>query len=677
MLFRISVLVLAFAGLSLAQTSSDASSSDKIAGLDLRALDTSVNACEDFYRYACGSWIKNNPVPPDQSRWGRFNELQENNQKILRGILETASMAGANRSATDEKIGDYYASCMDEGAIEHKGTAGLRPLLDRIAALQAKPQIAALVAHLHTIGVSSLFRFSSTEDFKNATQMIAEVDQGGLGLPDRDYYLREDDKSRELREKYVEHMKRMFVLAGTGETQAAAHAATVLEIETALAKVSLDRVSRRDPDKIYHKQRKGALVESMPAFDWPRYFDLTGVPSFSDLNVAVPEFFERLGKIIDATSLDDWKTYFTWHALHASASMLPKAFVDEDFAFYGKTLRGAQEIRPRWKRCVSYTDGDLGEALGQSYVEKYFPPESKKRMLELVHALEQALRADIHSLPWMTEATKKQALHKLESISNKIGYPDKWRDYSSLEIMRGDALGNSQRANRFQFQRDITKVGQPADRSEWVMSPPTVNAYYHPLHNNINFPAGILQPPFFDAEADDALNFGAIGAVIGHELTHGFDDQGRKFAADGNLNDWWTGQDAAEFEKRASCFEKQYAGYTAVDDIKLNGKLTLGENTADNGGLRIAYMALLDTLKETSAGKIDGFTPQQRFFLGWAQVWCQNSTPESARMLAQVDTHSPGEYRTNGTVSNMPEFAEAFGCKPPQPMVKPDACRVW
>jgi endothelin-converting enzyme/putative endopeptidase len=676
-LFRIAVILLVFAGLSGAQSPSAANSSDKIAGLDLKALDTSVNACEDFYRYACGSWMKNNPVPPDQSRWGRFNELQENNQKILRGILEAASAAGGNRNPADQKIGDYYASCMDEGAIERKGTAGLRPVLDKIGALTAKPQIAGLVADLHTSGISALFRFSSTEDFKNATQMIAEVDQGGLGLPDRDYYLKEDDKSKELREKYLEHMKRMFALAGADATQAAANAGTVMRIETALAQASLDRVSRRDPDKIYHKWQKNRLIDGMPAFAWPRYFELTGVPSFESLNVAVPDFFAGLGKLIDATPLEDWKTYLTWHALHASVSLLPKAFVDEDFGFYGKTLRGAQEIRPRWKRCVSYTDSDLGEALGQSYVEKYFPPESKKQMLELVHALEKALRADIHSLPWMTETTKKQALHKLESISNKIGYPDNWRDYSRLEIVRGDALGNSQRANRFQFQRDLNKVGKPADRNEWVMSPPTVNAYYHPLHNNINFPAGILQPPFFDASADDALNFGAIGAVIGHELTHGFDDQGRKFDAGGNLNDWWTEEDGAEFEKRASCFEKQYAGYTAVDDVKLNGKLTLGENTADNGGLRIAYMALLDTLKGKPVEKIDGFTPQQRFFLGWAQVWCQNSTPESSRMLAQIDPHSPGEYRANGAVSNMQEFGEAFGCQPAQPMVKSNACRVW
>ncbi len=677
MLFRVTLLLLALAGLSVAQSPSAANTSAKIAGLDLKALDTSVNACEDFYRHACGSWMKNNPVPPDQSRWGRFNELQENNQKILRGILEEASTAGGNRNRLDQKIGDYYASCMDEEAIERKGMAGFQPTIEKIAALSAKPQMAGLVADLHTSGISALFRFSSTEDFKNATRMIAEVDQGGLGLPDRDYYLKEDAKSKELREKYVEHVKRMFVLAGSDEAQAAAKAGTVMEIETALAQASLDRVSRRDPDKIYHKWPKSRLVDGMPAFAWPRYFELTGVPSFDNLNVAVPDFFEGLGKLIDATPLEDWKTYLTWHTLHSSAALLPKAFVDEDFGFYGKTLRGAQEIRPRWKRCVSYTDSDLGEALGQRYVDKYFPPESKKRMLELVHALEKALEADIHGLPWMTETTKKQALHKLESISNKIGYPDNWRDYSRLEIVRGDALGNSQRANRFQFQRDVNKVGQPADRNEWVMSPPTVNAYYHPLHNNINFPAGILQPPFFDASADDALNFGAIGAVIGHELTHGFDDQGRKFDAAGNLNDWWTGQDAAEFEKRASCFEKQYAGYTAVDDIKLNGKLTLGENTADNGGLRIAYRALLDTLKGKQAEKIDGFTPQQRFFLGWGQVWCQNSTPENARMLAQIDPHSPGEYRANGAVSNMQEFGEAFGCKPAQPMAKPDACRVW
>jgi len=674
-LCRIAIFLLAFAGLSAAQSSA-ANTSAKIAGLDLKALDTSVNACEDFYRHACGSWIKNNPVPADQSRWGRFNELQENNQKILRGILEAASTAGATRSSTDQKIGDYYASCMDEAAIERKGTAELQPLLQEIAALSAKPRIAGLVADLHARGISALFRFNATEDFKNATQMIAEVDQGGLGLPDRDYYFKEDDKSKELREKYVEHMKRMFTLAGVNEEQAAANAATVMKIETALAKESLDRVSRRDPNKIYHKEPKSRLLEEMPAFDWPRYFELSGAPVFDSLNVAVPDFFAGLNKLIETTPLEDWKTYFTWHALHSSASLLPKAFVDEDFSFYGKTLRGAQEIRPRWKRCVSYTDSDLGEALGQSYVEKYFPPESKKQMLELVHALDKALRADIHSLPWMTETTKKQALRKLDSISNKIGYPDKWRDYSPLEIVRGDALGNSQRANQFEFRRDLSKVGKAADRNEWGMSPPTVNAYYNPLHNNINFPAGILQPPFFDNAMDDAVNYGAIGAVIGHELTHGFDDSGRQFDGDGNLRDWWTEADAKAFEERASCMVNQYAAYQA-GGVNVNGKLTLGENIGDNGGIRIAYMAYKQSLNGKDAPVIDGLTGDQRFFIGWANAWCNNSTEEALRTQVQTDSHSPGEFRATGPLLNMEEFQKAFDCKVGDLMVPEKRCRVW
>jgi putative endopeptidase len=566
---------------------------------------------------------------------------------------------------------------MDEAGIEKLGTKSLAPQMERIAVLKSKAELAGLVGQLHTEGVGAMFQFGAGQDFKEPTQVIAQADQGGLGLPERDYYLKDDAKSAELRRKYVAHVQRMFELLGDEAAAAEANARSVMELETALAKASLEVVKRRDPQSVYHKMTVAELAALSPLFAWDSYLKAVDAPEIRSLNVAVPDFFKGLQQQLDSASLATWKTYLRWRVVHAAAPFLPNAFVNEDFEFYGRALEGAKELQPRWKRCVGFADDRLGEAVGQRYVEATFPPESKQRMSKMVAALEQALRTDIEDLPWMGEATAKRAVQKLDAIANKIGYPDKWRDYSSLEIVAGDAQGNWRRAAAFELRRQLDKIGKPVDKGEWQMTPPTVNAYYEPLMNDINFPAGILQPPFFDPAMDDAVNFGGIGAVIGHELTHGFDDQGRQFAADGSLSDWWTETDAKEFEKRAGCIVDQYGSYTVVDDLKLNGKLTLGENTADNGGVRIALMALEQLLAEAPAGPRDGFTPEQRFFLGWGQIWCQNRTPEIDRLRTLTDPHSPGRFRVNGVVSNMPEFQKAFSCPAGSPMVPESACRVW
>lgn len=641
-------------------------------GFDPTSIDKSVDACTDFYQAVCGGWMKRNPIPPDQSRWGRFDVLRDENLMVLRGLLEEAGKA-KKRDADTQRIGDFYASCMDEKGIEKKGLNPLEPTLARIAALKDKKQLPALLAVLHDVGAGAFFAFGPVPDFKNASMNIAGADQGGLGLPDRGYYFRDDPKATETREKYVQHVQRTFELAGDKPPAAAAKAKAVMALETKLAKGSLDLVSRRDPSKQYHKMPVAELQALSPGFDWKAYFDAAGgAPKFSELNVAWPDFVKAMDATLGEASLDDVKTYLTWHTLHAASPFLPDAFVKERFDFFGKTLTGAKELKPRWKRCVEATDGAIGEALGRAYVDKTFGAEGKTRVLAMVQAIEKALEHDIKQLDWMGEQTKMAALSKLAAIDNKIGYPDKWRDYSALVIKPGDALGNVERANSFETHRQLKKIDQPVDKSEWAMTPPTVNAYYNPLENNINFPAGILQPPFFSRTADDGINFGGIGAVIGHELTHGFDDEGRQFDATGNLRDWWTADDNRRFDERAQCFVQQYGNYVAVDDVKLDGKLTLGENCADNGGVRIALMAL-----EASPDRkpVDGYTPEQRLFLGWAQVWCQNVTPEAARMLAQIDPHSPGRYRVNGVVQNMPEFQRAFGCKPAATPVQ--QCRVW
>jgi endothelin-converting enzyme/putative endopeptidase len=646
------------------------------AQFDLTTIDKSVDPCVNFYQYACGAWMKNNPIPADQAMWGRFNELMDRNRDILHEILEAASKPSSSRDATTQKIGDYYAACMDEKAIDARGLAPLQPELDRIRNLTDKAQLAGEIAHLQAIGVGALFEFGSGQDFKDSNAVIAQFDQGGLGLPDRDYYLKTDAKSVELRQKYAAHVQRMLELAGEQPEQAKAGAAAVLQIETALAKGSLDLVSRRDPEKVYHKIGKPELAALSPAFRWNEYFTATSAPAFQSINVSYPEFVKAFNAVIGDTSLADWKTYLTWHLLHSAAPLLPTAFTGENFNFYGKTLTGTEAMRPRWKRCVDFTDRALGEALGRQYVERTFGAEGKARTLKMVDALEKALGEDIQKLDWMTPATKAQAMIKLKAITNKIGYPDRWRDYSSVVIKPDDPVGNNFRAGQFEFHRQLNKIGKPVDRLEWDMTPPTVNAYYDPLMNNINFPAGILQPPFFYNHGDDAVNFGGIGMVIGHELTHGFDDEGSQFDAHGNLKNWWTPKDQEEFHQREACVADEYGGFSVAPGVFVNGKLTLGENTADNGGVRVALMALLNTIGNNTA-KIDGYTPEQRFFLSFGQVWCENARPEALRLQVQTNEHSPPEFRVNGVIRNLPEFQKAFACKPGQPMAPVNACHVW
>jgi endothelin-converting enzyme/putative endopeptidase len=643
--------------------------------LDVTSMDRSIDPCVDFFAYACGGWIKNNPIPPDQSSWDTYSKMQDENLARLRGILEAAAAPDPKRNAVDQKIGDYYASCTDEKVIDAKGVDPLKPSLDQISQLNSKSDIAAVAATM--IGDHVLFRFESIQDFRDASQVIANTDQGGLGLPDRDYYTKDDAKSEELRKAYLAHVQKMFELLGDQPDAAASEAQTVMRIETALAKGSMTRVERRDPKALDHKMTSADLEKISPSFHWQVYFTKVGVPAISSLNVTSPAFFKVMNEIIEQESLDAWKTYLRWHLVHANAAHLSSLFLNENFAFYGKTLQGQEELKPRWKRCTEDVDDYLGEALGEAYVQKYFSPQAKQQALKIVKEIQAQMEKDINGLPWMSAATKQQALAKLHGMANKIGYPDKWRDYSKLEIIRGDDLGNVLRARQFEFARQLAKIGKPVDHGEWGMTPPTVNAYYDPQMNDINFPAGVLQPPAFDPKSDAAPNYGDTGGTVGHELTHGFDDEGRQFDAQGNLRDWWTEQDGKEFVKRASCISDQYSSYTIIDDIKINGKLTLGEDVADLGGLLLAYLAWKDDTKNQKLEPIDGLTPDQRFFVGYGQSWCGQSRDETKRLRATVDPHSPEKYRTNGVVSNMPQFQEAFHCKVGSPMVNQNQCRVW
>ena len=621
--------------------------------------------------------MKANPIPPDQSRWGRFDALQDSNREVLHKILEAAAVVKPGRTALEQKMGDYYASCMDQAAIDAKGAAPLQADLARITAVKDKAGLTDAVVYLYRVGTAPFFRFGSGPDPKNSAIVIADLDQGGLGLPDRDYYLKTDEKSVEIRKQYLAHMQKMLELAGAKPDDAARQAQAVMALETELAKASLDRVSRRDPEKLYHKMTLRELDALGSGIGWSKFFKGAGAPRFEALNVDVPDFIKAMDGVISSASLADLKAYLTWNLVRDSANALSLPFEQESFNFYGKVLRGTKEMRPRWKRCVDLTDQQLPDALGRKFVETTLGPEGMRRTHEMVGEIEKAMAADLQKVDWMTPQTRQQALEKLQGVLNKVGTNDKWKTYGTVRISRDDFYGNTERASLYEVERQLAKIGKPVDKKEWGMSQPTVNAYYDPQQNNINFPAGILQPPFYDNKMDDAVNYGAIGSVIGHELTHGFDDEGRRFDAKGNLRDWWTDADAKAFDQRADCLVQQYGQYSPVDDVKLNGKLTLGENTADNGGLRLAYMALMDKLAGKEPPPIDGFNAAQRFFLGWGQVWCQNVTPEAARLRAQTDPHSPGSFRVDGTVSNMPEFQKAFACMTGQPMVRRPACRVW
>ncbi len=647
--------------------------------LEPKFIDRAVDPCVDFFRFSCGKWNQLNPMPPDQSGWSVYQKLAQENQQFLWGVLEQAAKGGAARPANEQKIGDFFGACMAEAAVERAGAAPLKADLDAIAALTDLKDLPAALGRLHLRSARSnaLFGFGSSQDFADSEREIAFASAGGLGLPDRDYYTKDDPKSVETRAKYVEHVARMFELLGDNSATAKKNAATVMEIETALAKASLTAVDLRDPYKQFHKVTRAKLQDMTPSFAWEAYWKASGLQAPSIVNVTEPVFYAEVEKQLKARPLADWKTYLRWHAAHNRAPYLSAAFVKEDFDFFSRHLRGTKEMPPRWKKCVRLVDHNLGEALGQVFVEKTFTGDVKGEALAMVKEIEKAMEADLKQLPWMGDATRKRALEKLHAMVNKIGYPDRWRDYSTLSIVPDDFAGNVQRAIEFESRRQLAKIGKPVDRKEWFMTPPTVDAYYNPQTNDMNFPAGVLQPPLFDPKMDDAPNYGNTGGTIGHELTHGFDDEGRQFDAKGNLKDWWTKKDAAEFIKRADCISDQYSQYTVVDEVKINGKLTMGEDVADLGGLILAYNAW----KSATAGKklepIDGFTPEQRFFIGFAQWDCGEQRPESKRANAINDPHSPQEYRINGVASNMPEFARAFSCKAGQPMVRKNVCRVW
>ena len=663
--------------LALAVASAGAQGSYRqTAPLDPVNLDRTANACVDFYQFANGGWIKNNPIPAAFSRWGSFNELEEKNNSELTKILERAAADNsANRSPAVRMLGTYYSSCMDSTAAEKAGAEPLRARLTRIAGISDRTALQREIAQLHREGVSAVFGFGSTQDSKNSTSVIGGARQGGLGLPNRDYYTKTDPASATIRKNYLEHMGKMFQLAGETPPQAAADAQRVMAFETALAVASLTPVERRDPVATYNYRTAAQLASMTPHFNWTRYFTDVGAPSVPAVDIESPKFFNAVDSLIANAPLTDWKAYLQWRVIRNAAPYLSSAFVNEDFNFT-RTLSGAKEILPRVKRCTRETDAGLRDALGQAYVGEYFTPTAKARALEMVNNLEAVFRERLSALPWMSEATRKAAIVKLQAFAEKIGYPDKWRDYSTLTIQPGPFLNNVVAVNVYERKRDLAEIGKPLDRSQWGMTPPTVNAYYNPQLNEIVFPAGILQPPFFSATADDAVNYGGMGSVIGHEMGHGFDDQGAQFDPEGNLKNWWGAEDLEKFKQRTTLIANQYDAYTVLDTVHVNGRLTLGENAADIGGLSVAYAALQKALAGKPKPLIDGFTPEQRFFLAWAQIWRQNITPQNQLVRINTDPHSPGRWRTNGPVSNMPEFAQAFGCKPGDPMVRGDAVRA-
>jgi endothelin-converting enzyme/putative endopeptidase len=646
---------------------------------DKSSLDPTADPCNDFYKFACGNYPANHPIPPDQSGANAFYQLYNVNTQELSGILTKAAAGGASRPADEQKIGDFYHACMDIDAIEKRGLTPIEPLLKKIDSMGLR-QLATLTGELQRMGVNAFFGYGEQQDFKDASKQIAIVDQAGLGLPEKDFYLRTGAKDDEIRKAYVAHIAKMLTLAGSSSDQAAKDAAAIMAFETDLAKASMGVTERRDPEKIYHLVPVAAMDRLLPYGMFEQFEDAIHSPRVAELNDASPEFLEKMVALLRATGLATLRAYLRYQLLTTTAHNLPQRFDDENFHFYATVLNGTPSHAARWKRCSSQVDGAVGEALGKIYVEQYFAGDSKAKALQMVHDIEAAMERDIDQLDWMSAETKVKAKEKLRLVANKIGYPDKFRDYSSLEIKPDDAVGNQLRAAEFENDRELAKIGQPVDRGEWGMTPPTVNAYYNPSMNDINFPAGILQPNFYDPKADTALNYGHMGAVIGHELTHGFDDEGKKFDGKGNLADWWTAEDTKKFEAKTGCLVKEYGNFTAVDDVKVNGKLTLGENTADNGGLVLALMAFLDRAKVDGTdltAKTDGYTPVQRFYIGYAQNWCANDRPETIRSQVLTDAHSPDKLRTNGAIVNQPGFGAAFSCKVGAPMVPADSCRVW
>ncbi len=648
-------------------------------GLDVQSMDASANACVDFYQYACGGWVDKNPIPDDQASWSVYGKMENDNQHFLWGILDGLAATTSHRSVTQKQIGNYFAACMDEATADGLGVEPIRKYLNLVDGIRSTRDLPAVLSRLHMeIGGRGLFfQFTSSQDFADSSQMIAFASAGGLGLPDRDYYTKEDEKSVTIRQQYAAHVARIFTLLGDPPQDAKREAAVVLNMELALAKASLTRVEQRDPQKLFHKVNAEGLRALTPSFDWSAYLHESGVGNLNSFNVTEPAFYQALDTLLSSTSIANIKTYLRWHIAHVTAPYLSSALVTEDFEFFRKTLRGVPRLQPRWKQCVKRVDEDLGEALGREFVRRVFGPELKQKSLQMTRQIEQAMQEDLEHLSWMSSETKKNALEKLHTLANKIGYPDKWRDYGSVRIRRDDFVGNVVRATVFESRRQLAKIGKPLDRSEWGMTPPTVNAYYDPQMNDINFPAGVLQPPLYDPKMDDAPNYGNTGGTIGHELTHGFDDEGRQFDARGNLHDWWTAKDAKEFTDRAQCVVERYSQYTIIDDIKINGQLTEGEDIADLGGLVLAWMAWKGETQHESLNPRDGFTPDQRFFIGYAQWTCESTRPAQLRVQALTDPHSPGQYRVNGVMVNMPEFAKAFSCKVGQPMVSSKPCRVW
>jgi putative endopeptidase len=676
--------VIGTALIAWAQNAAPANAGDTpqlLPGLDQRLLDRTADPCQDFFKYACGNFTRLYPIPNDRSGYSTGAMVAEYTETVLHNMLDSAANPSANRTPNQQKIGDYYASCRAEDVIDKNGLKPLQPELSRIAALQSKDELTGLLAHYQLINVTAFFNFGEQQDFQDARKQIAVVDQGGLGLPERDFYFRTGDVAEKTRTQYVQHITNMLKLMGEPEAKASADARDIMQLETALAKVSMDITSQRDPQKIYHLMPVSQLSTLAPGIAWDRFLKATALPQVSELNVTNPDFFKGMNALLASTDLDTVKTYLRWQLVHSLSSLiLPTPLDEEVFDFNRRKLGGQPEQRARWKRCVQATDGALGEALGQVYVAQEFPPSSKQATVQMVHDIEGAMDQDLDTLDWMSPATQARAKEKLHAIADKIGYPDHWRDYSSLTVVRGDAFGNSLRAVEFENRRQLAKIGKPVDRGEWGISPSTVNAYYNPSMNDINFPAAILQSPLYDPKATDAENYGHIGGIVGHELTHGFDDEGRQFGANGNLSDWWTPEDAKKFEEKADCEVKEYGSFVVVDDVKVNGKLTLGENTADNGGLRLAYIAFLEDAKRKNIDlgkKEDGYSPVQQFFLGHGQSWCGSTRPEQLRLQVQTDPHSPRQFRVNGVVQNMPEFGHAFGCKPGQPMMPVNACRVW